>query len=141
MFTLDARCSTAFVMRTQQNAEGMERERMAAFRTFLICMLVSLVSYTVVVGTNHGWNLLPIFFGDIIELNWSGQFNLDFMTFLAVSALWVAWRHHFSIGGIALATVAFFGGMLFLAPYLLWASFRARGDASILLLGAKRAGL
>jgi len=30
--------------------------------------------------------------------------------------------------------------MMFLAPYLLWASARARGDAAVLLLGPERAG-
>jgi hypothetical protein len=50
-------------------------------------------------------------------MTWSGQFNLDFMTFLGLSGIWVAWRHQFTGGAIALGVVAFFGGMMFLAPY------------------------
>jgi hypothetical protein len=93
-----------------------------------------------VVGSRHGWDLLPIFFGDIAALGWNGQFNLDFLGFLLLSGLWVAWRHHFSAAGLALGLVAVFGGMLFLSIYLLVALAQARGDAAALLLGARRAG-
>lgn len=112
---------------------------MIAFRGFLFVFLAGLLAYTAIVIANHGWNLLPVFFGDIAAMNWPGQFNLDFMGFLALSALWTAWRHHFSPTGLALAILAFFGGMGFLAIYLLITSLRARGDATILLLGPTRA--
>lgn len=112
---------------------------MFVFRGFLILFFAALLAYTVVVIANHGWGLLPVFFGDMAAMSWSGQFNLDFMGFLALSAIWVAWRHKFSPVGLALAPVAFFGGMGFLAPYLLIESFRQRGDVEMLLLGAERA--
>lgn len=112
---------------------------MIAFRGFLFIFLAALLAYTAIVIANHGWNLLPVFFGDIAAMNWPGQFNLDFMGFLALSALWTAWRHHFSPTGLALAILAFFGGMGFLAIYLLLASLRARGDVAVLLLGPARA--
>lgn len=63
-----------------------------------------------VVGSNHGWNLLPIFFSNLAEMTWSDQFNFDFMTFLGLSAIWVAWRHQLTASAIALGIVAFFGG-------------------------------
>jgi hypothetical protein len=113
---------------------------MTAFRAYLILVLLCLTGYTLVVGINHGWGLIPIFFANITAIDWPGQFNLDFMGFLGLSAIWVAWRHRFSGGGLALGAVAFVGGMMFLAPYLLWASAQARGDASVLLLGRSRAG-
>ena len=113
---------------------------MTMFRAYLVLALVGLTGYTLVVGMNHGWNLLPVFFSNITEMSWSGQFNFDFMTFLGLSGIWVAWRHQFTGRAIALGFVAFFGGMMFLAPYLLWASAKAGGDAKILLLGKKRAG-
>lgn len=112
---------------------------MKLFRAYLVLILAVLVAYTLVVGFKHGWNLLPVFFGSIAELSWSGQFNLDFMTFLALSAIWVSWRHHFTAPALALGVIAFFGGMVFLAPYLLWASVQAKGDTTVLLLGAQRA--
>jgi len=83
--------------------------------------------------------LLPIFFGDMAGLTWPGQFNLDFLFFLLLASLWLAWRHHFTPGGILLALIAVFGGMLFLSAYLLIASVRARGDMKIVLLGERRA--
>jgi hypothetical protein len=112
---------------------------MSLFRIYLVGVFVGLIGYTIVVGMNHGWNLVPIFFGDIALMNWPGQFNLDFMTYLGLSAIWVAWRHQFTSVGIALGVVAFVGGMIFLAPYLLWASMKAGGDARTLLLGSQRA--
>jgi hypothetical protein len=111
---------------------------MLLFQAYLVVVLACLTVYTVMVGLSHGWNLLPIFFSNIAEMTWSGQFNLDFMSFVGLSGIWVAWRHQFTGGAIALGVVAFFGGMMFLAPYLLWASAQARGDAKVLLLGKGR---
>lgn len=113
---------------------------MNGLRLFLVVVLLVLGGYTLVVGSRHGWDLLPIFFGDIAALTWNGQFNMDFLGFLLLSGLWVAWRHHFSAAGMGLGLVAVFGGMLFLAIYLLVALAQVKGDAAALLLGARRAG-
>ena len=112
---------------------------MNAFRVLLVVFIVAIIGFTGVVILNHGWNLLPIFFGDMAAMTWPGQFNFDFMCFLILSGLWLAWRHHFSAGGFALGVLGVFGGIMFLAPYLLLASFRANGDMKILLLGKVRA--
>lgn len=112
---------------------------MTLFRLFLATCLVAIVAYTSVTITNHGFNLLPVFFGDMAEMGWPGQFNLDFMCFLALSAIWVAWRHQFSAGGLGLAVLAFFGGMLFLSIYLLLHIQRTGGDIKVVLLGEGRA--
>ena len=108
---------------------------MGAFRAWLTLLWVILVGYTAVVIASHGWGLLPIFFGDIAAMTWPGQFNLDFLTMLTLSALWVAWRHEFSGVGLALGALAFFGGGLFLSTYLLIVSFQTRGDTGQMLLG------
>ena len=76
---------------------------MLMFRGFLIIFLAGLVGYTIAVIANHGWDLLSVFFGDMAAMGWPGQFNLDFLGFLALSALWVTWRHGFSPTGFALA--------------------------------------
>jgi len=112
---------------------------MIAFRFLLVIVIIGIVSITGIVGLNHGWNLLPIFFGDMIALNWPGQFNFDFMCFLMLSGLWLAWRHHFSPSGIFLGILGFFGGIMLLAPYLLYVSFKSNGNMKILLLGEFRA--
>jgi hypothetical protein len=129
------RCRYSSMQRPMKLLES----QMTAFRAYLVFVLCGLAGYTLVVGVNHGWDLVPIFFSNIATMDWSGQFNLDFMGFLGLSAIWVAWRHRFSGGGLALGAVAFVGGMMFLAPYLLWAGAQARGDAKILLLGKQRA--
>lgn len=113
---------------------------MLVLRLLLVTILVVLSGHTSIVISNHGWNLLPIFFGDMREMAWPGQFNLDFMGFLTLSALWTAWRHHFSPTGLALGAVVFFGGMAFLTIYLLAASLRVKGNIRALLLGDQRAG-
>ena len=54
---------------------------MAAFRILLVCFIIAIISYTGVVIYHHGWNLFPVFFGDMAAMTWPGQFNLDFMGF------------------------------------------------------------
>ena len=112
---------------------------MILFRTFLVLFLVALSGYTALVIADHGWNLLAVFFSDLSAVNWAGQFNFDFMGFLALSALWTAWRHQFSVSGLVLGLIAFFGGMMFLTIYLLVASYQVKGDLKALLLGPQRA--
>lgn len=112
---------------------------MAVFRLFLILFLIALAIYTALVVRDHGANLVSPFFGDMAELGWPGQFNLDFMGFLMLSGLWVAWRHGFSALGLALGAVALVGGMMFLTVYLLIVTGQAKGDVEELLLGRKRA--
>lgn len=108
---------------------------MNAFRALLVLMLVVLAGYTAVVISNHGWGLLPVFFGDMAAMAWPGQFNLDFLFMLTLPATWVAWRHKFSIAGLALGLLALFGGALFLTIYLLIVSRQVHGDPRKLLLG------
>lgn len=112
---------------------------MIGFRVVLGLIFVGILGYTAAVAAEHGFGLLPVFFGDIAEMGWPGQFNLDFLCMLALSGLWVAWRHDFSPAGLALGTTAFFGGAFFLSAYLFVASYAARGDMKELLLGSGRA--
>lgn len=112
---------------------------MGAFRILLLIMIVVLFAYTGVVGTNQGWNLLPIFFGDIFRMTWPGQFNVDFSCLLILSGFWLAWRHHFSPTGLALGFLGLIGGTSVLAPYLLIASFTANGNVKEILMGKSRA--
>lgn len=112
---------------------------MNAFRALLALLCLAIVVYTVRVAGEHGMNLLPIFFSDIAAMDWHGQFNLDFMSLLTLSGLWLAWRHHFSPGGIVLGLLGLFGGGAVLTTYLFIASFSARGDVKVLLLGPRRA--
>jgi hypothetical protein len=107
---------------------------MPGLRLFLGGFAVVLVAYTAIVIAKDGWNLFPVFFGDMLAMRWPGQFNLDFSGFLVLSALWTAWRNQFSPLGIALAVVAFVGGMGFLTIYLLVLSMGSK-DIGELLTG------
>jgi hypothetical protein len=110
-----------------------------AFRILLVVLWTIVAVYTGIVIENHGWGLLEIFFRDMAAMGWPGQFNLDFASLLTLSGLWVAWRHKFAGGGVALGLLAFFGGGLFLTAYLLIVSAQAKGDMKEVLLGKVRA--
>jgi hypothetical protein len=110
---------------------------MNALRILLIMMILAILGYTAVVGVNHGWNLIPVFFSEMLAMTWSGQFNLDFMCFLLLSGLWTAWRNNFTPHGLLLGSIAFFLGTMFLAPYLLLLSYRAKGDIKCVLAGSR----
>jgi len=79
-----------------------EETFMQAFRILLLIILILIISYTVVTVSRHGLNLLPVFFGDIKEMAWPGQFNFDFLGYLILSALWTAWRERFNAKGFIL---------------------------------------
>jgi len=73
---------------------------MNIFRLFLLIIALSVIGYTLPVIQSEGiLILLPTFFGEMNNLNWQGQFNLDFLTFLLMSAFWTAWRNKFTLKG------------------------------------------
>ena len=97
---------------------------MNIFRLFLLIIALSVIGYTLPVIQSEGiLILLPTFFGEMNNLNWQGQFNLDFLTFLLMSAFWTAWRNKFTLRGNLLAIGAFFLGAPYLAIYLIYLSF------------------
>jgi hypothetical protein len=104
-------------------------------------MFVVLAGYTASVVAEHGMGLLQVFFGDMAAVGWPGQFNLDFMFLLTLSALWVAWRHRFTSAGLVLGLLALLGGSLFLTAYILVVSGQAKGDMRKVLLGKARAAV
>lgn len=102
---------------------------MIGYRAMLATMFIILVIYTVAVVTNEGFGLVAVFFGDIANGGWRGQFNLDFLMLLILAGCWVAWRHGFSGIGIILGLCTIVGGVLFLSVYLFFMSFQTRNDA------------
>lgn len=112
---------------------------MTAFRLYLILAWTALVAFTAFVIGRDGMDLLPVFFGDIAKGHWPGQFNADFLTMLALSALWTGWRNGWSAASWVLALIAFGFGGGFLMAYLLILLHREKGDMRRVLLG-QRAG-
>ncbi|MEO0400786.1 MAG: hypothetical protein AAF214_00265 [Pseudomonadota bacterium] len=112
---------------------------MQNLRRVVGAMVAVLVVYTLVVMVVHGPDLLTPFFGDLVAVNWSGQFNLDFSLYLVLSTLWFVWRNGFSRISLICAPVVLVGGMLVFGCYLIWQSTRVEGRMDVLLLGPGRA--
>jgi hypothetical protein len=112
---------------------------MMQFRVLLVTIFIAIAAYPLIVVANHGLGLFPVFFGDIADMGWPGQFNLDFLGFLTLSAFWLAWRNDFTPAGLALGVFGFFLGAPFLAAYLFFVSRSADNDPQVLLLGPRRA--
>ena len=111
---------------------------MTAFRLLMVAVIVAVGAYTVPVLIDHGLTLYGIFFGDIAAMGWPGQFNVDFLAMLVMSAVYVGWREGAVDGhvgrGLVLGLLAFNLGAPFLAGYLLWKS-RGRTRVREVLVG------
>lgn len=114
---------------------------MTLFRLWMATIFIIIAVYTVITIANDGLlALFPTFFGDMMEMGWPGQFNLDFMFMLSLSALWVLWRNEFRGVAIPLGLLAFFFGAPFLTAYFLYLSFREDGNVPRMLLGNRLPG-
>lgn len=111
---------------------------MPIFRAYVAILFVTIVIYTAIVMSIHGADFLPDFLAAVTAITWAGQFNMDFMIYLGISAIWIAWRHRFTPAGLALGLCGLVGGALFLLPYLFIVAGKAKGDATTLLLGPER---
>lgn len=106
---------------------------MPGLRIFLavgwIVMLVVTARATALLGLDGA----TIFFSDFAQ-PWRAQFNTDFSLHLLLFAAWVLYREpRWYIG--ALCVLGTLNGGIFTLAYLLVATFRARGDMHVLLLG------
>jgi len=108
---------------------------MTTFRAILVMLTIAIFGYTIPVTMKYGLNILPLFFGEISALNWQGQFNLDFLCFLILSAAWLMWRYRFSGKGIMFGILGLILGMSFLAPFLLITSYQTNGNMREILMG------
>ncbi|MEL6824297.1 MAG: hypothetical protein AAFP70_21280 [Calditrichota bacterium] len=108
---------------------------MTMFRTLLIILTLTIFGYTTPVTIEFGLNILPLFFGEISAMTWQGQFNLDFLCFLILSAAWLMWRYQFSGKGIIFGILGLILGMSFLAPFLLVISYQTNGNMRKILMG------
>ncbi|WP_204113758.1 hypothetical protein [Shimia biformata] len=108
---------------------------MTTLKTTLIAMTAIVAVTTTAAMSKEGIDFLSPFLAEIMALGWQGQFNLDFACYLVLSALWIAWRHGFSLGGFLIAGLAALLGILVFAPYVLVQISRAEGDPRRLLMG------
>lgn len=104
----------------------------------LIISAVIIFAITFLVTTSNGANWPSVFFGDILELNWLSQFNVDFLIHLFLLATWITWREGFTAKGYFFGFLSIFLGGMFGFLYILYASVQAKGDPKALLLGEHR---
>ncbi len=112
---------------------------MQAMKYLIAAMIAVIWIYSGAVMLHEGLDFFTPFVSAILTVTWPGQFALDFLLYLLLSAIWVAWRHGFSGAGIALGFAMLFGAVVFL-PYLLIAALRSGGDPVVFLIGPGRAG-
>lgn len=105
------------------------------FRLLLAVLLIALAAYTISVIASDGIDFVRPFFGAIAAGGWQGQFNSDFAILLLLIGLWAAWRNRFSGLGIVLGLLGMLLGAAFLTAYLLYLSWRERGDVVRMLVG------
>ena len=109
---------------------------MQFLRGVLIVLTPVIYVYTVFTVANDGLDFMTPYLTNVFSVTWSGQISLDFTCYLICSALWVAWRHKFSTGGLVMGVCASVLGFLFFAPYVLWQSLRC-ANVRALVLGAQ----
>lgn len=106
-----------------------------SLKALFIILTAVIAAYTGYVISTEGLGLFQVFIADIIALNWSGQFNLDFSLYLLLSALWIMWRSKFDTASIIIGLVAGVLGMVIFAPYFYYLLSRENGDLKRVLLG------
>ena len=101
----------------------------------LTLQALGLLIYTLFAIKNEGIDLISIFVKNILALNWSGQFNLDFLCYLLLSGFWIMWRYNFNSKSIITGFIAMVLGIIFFAPYLLWLIHKENGNLKRVLVG------
>ena len=110
---------------------------MTALRCFLLVSTVAIFLLTFVVVASYGVNWPAIAVGDILALNWRSQFNTDFVIHLLLLATWISWREGFTAKGYMFGFLSIVMGGMFGVPYILYATYVAKGDPKQLLLGSR----
>jgi len=108
---------------------------MKLLRLFLFVATIVIFAITFFAIRAHGINWPAVFFGDLQGIDWRTQFNADFLIHLFLLATWILWREEFTLKGYLFAFLSIFLGGMFGFPYLLYASYKAKGNPKAILLG------
>jgi hypothetical protein len=109
---------------------------MNAFRLYLLVAWIALQVYSAMVGQNHSLDQIgPEFNSAVAAMTWQGQMNVDFAAALALSGLWAGWRNGWSLLGWVLGIACFVAGTTVSMAYLLFLTYREKGDMKRVLLG------
>ena len=108
---------------------------MAILRMFLLASTVIIFTISIYAVITKGINWPEVYFGDLLSFDWRSQFNIDFLIHLFLLATWICWREGFTPKGYLFGFLSIFMGGMFGFPYLLIATYRAKGDPFLILLG------
>jgi hypothetical protein len=108
---------------------------MTLLRAFLAAATLLIFSVSIYVIVTMGINWPAIYFNDLLKLDWRSQFDTDLLISLCLFLIWVLWREQFTIKGFLFGFLVMFGGFMFVCPYLLFATYQAKGDPIMLLVG------
>lgn len=108
---------------------------MTTLRAFLVVSTLTIYLFTVFAVYAQGINWPAVAIGDLVALNWRSQFDIDFIIHLLLLATWISWREGFSLKGHMYAVLSIVMGGMFSFPYLLYATYLAKGDPKAVLLG------
>jgi hypothetical protein len=110
---------------------------MTLLRAFLAVSTVVVFATTIYAGITspQGFNWPSVFFADLVAMDWRTQFNADFLIHLFLLAAWVWWREGCNGRGLLFGFLAISQGGMFGFPYLIYATYKAKGDARAIVLG------
>lgn len=112
---------------------------MTALRLLLIASTIVIYALTALAASSSGFNWPAQAIEDLFAMNWRSQFDFDFIVHLLLVATWIAWREGLTPKGIALGVLSVPMGGLFTFPYLVHATYVAKGDARRFVLGRQPA--
>ena len=107
---------------------------MIALRLFLVISAFTIFLVTYIAIEDQGIFWPTVFFGDILNLGWRSQFNIDFLIHLLLLATWIAWREGNTAKGYVFGFLSIFMGGMFGFLYVLYATFEAKGDPKLVEL-------
>lgn len=108
---------------------------MFTLRFYLVFSTLIIFTITFYALVTTGINWPAVYFGDILDLSWRTQFNLDFLMHLVLLAVWIAWREGFNAKGIIFGLLSILMGGMFGFPYLLYCIIKTNGKPMYVLLG------
>jgi hypothetical protein len=109
--------------------------RMTLFRLVLVALAAVIAVVTAIAIDRAGlWAAVATFAGDLDD-PWRAQFYADLEIHLVLVACWILYRERARPAAFVFAAAAIVLGALFTVPYVLAATFRARGDVRLLLTG------
>lgn len=113
---------------------------MSLLRFFLLASTLAIYLLTYLAITSQGINWPLVAIEDIVALNWRSQFDVDFIIHLVLLASWISWREGFTTKGHVFGVLSIVMGGMFSFPYLIRATYLAKGDPVEILLGSRATG-